>query len=94
MISELITEQMVRDGISSGTVEFVTDPNMGFGTVCKIGDFWFYFGGIEAESMEPKEYLKVTPIDDIIREIMDTLQSFIEDEESNDEYNYYLSILA
>ena len=41
---------------------FITDPNMGYGTVCKIGDYWFYFGGITAEEMEPDEYVKVADL--------------------------------
>ena len=50
---------MVRRGTHTGVVQFVTDPNMGYGTVCKIGDYWFYFGGgITAEELEPDEYVK------------------------------------
>ena len=53
---------MVRRGTHTGVVQFVTDPNMGYGTVCKIGDYWFYFGGgITAEELEPDEYVKHFP---------------------------------
>lgn len=52
-----ITLQMIADGIQDDKVTFITDPNMGSGTVCKIGDLWFYFGGLEAEEQNPAEYL-------------------------------------
>lgn len=44
----MITEDMVREGIRNGSVRFVKDPNMEHGTVCQIGDNWFYFGRLKA----------------------------------------------
>ena len=44
----MITEDMVRSGIREHLITFIVDPNMGSGTVCSIGDSWFYFGGYEA----------------------------------------------
>ena len=38
----MITEDMVRSGIREHLITFIVDPNMGSGTVCSIGDSWFY----------------------------------------------------
>lgn len=57
----MITEDMVREGIRNGSVRFVRDPNMDHGTVCQIGDNWFYFGHLKAEELDPDEYVKATP---------------------------------
>ena len=51
----MITEDMVRSGIREHLITFIVDPNMGSGTVCSIGDSWFYFGGQEAEDAAPEE---------------------------------------
>ena len=56
----MITEDMVREGIRNGSVRFVRDPNMDHGTVCQIGDNWFYFGHLKAEELDPDEYVKAT----------------------------------
>lgn len=53
----MITEDMVRSGIREHLITFIVDHNMGSGTVCSIGDSWFYFGGQEAEDAAPEEYL-------------------------------------
>lgn len=73
---------------------FDTDPNLERGTVCRIGDSWFYFGGLEAEEMEPEEYLNNIPMGDIVREIYEVLEEFREDEELVDEYAYYGAVLT
>ena len=65
------------------------DPNMGSGTVCRIGAWWFYFGGETAEELNPDEFLKCVPEDDIVDEIFEALESFRQDEECADEYEYY-----
>lgn len=85
----MITKEMVRDGIQSGIIRFAVDPNMEGGTVCEIGDDWFYFGGVTAESMEPKEYLKVVPQEDIINEVFATLHDFNKERHTfGNEYDY------
>lgn len=85
---------MITSGIEKQVVKFVIDPNMGYGTVCQIGDCWFYFGGLEAEEMNPKDYVSNVPTEDIVNEIFVTLQDFAEDEGFKDEYDYYESILS
>lgn len=90
----MITRENVRKGLHTGKIKLATDPNMGQGAVCFIGDMWFYFGGLTAESMSPEQYKEEVPEDDIIREIYDTLESFRQTEEFKDEYGYYNAILA
>ena len=89
----MITKRMIQDGIRANLVEFVADPNMGGGTVCKIGSSWFYFGGLTGEELSPRQYLARIPKEDIIQEIFETLEEFREDEELRDEYDYYEAVL-
>ena len=85
----MITHQMIVEGYRNGTVKLVDSPN-GDGTVCQIGDNWFYFGGEAAEGVSPEQYKKDVPEDGIIDEIYFTLKVFREDGgEYLDEYMYY-----
>lgn len=88
-----ISESMICCGITKGIVSFITDPNLESGTVCKIGDNWFYFGGFTAEEMSPEEYVRAIPKDDIVSEIASTLNDFMEHEELMDEQKYYNAVL-
>lgn len=85
--------KLVRSGLANGLVRLITDPNMERGTVCSIGELWFYFGGLTAEEMSPEEYRKNIPIEDISREIVETLEDFANDESFAEEYSYYIGIL-
>ena len=89
----IITKELILSGIKERLITFGVDPNMGSGTVCRIGDGWFYFGGLTAEEMSPNEYLANVPMEDIVREIHETLDEFSRDEELRDEYEYYKSVL-
>lgn len=90
----MITKDMVESGIDKGIICFGVDPNAMSGTVCRIGNHWFYFGGSEAERYNPKEYLKNTPKSDVAREILETLNEFGTTEVFKDEYAYYESVLT
>lgn len=96
-LQHIITKEMIKSGIKAGLITFVPDPNADHGTVCKIGDNWFYFGGTEGEKCSPEEYTKNVPEDDIIDEIFETLESNRQagrgDYEFWGEYNYYYHIL-
>lgn len=70
----MITKEMIKQGIDQGIIKFIIDPNMDEGTVCRIGEGWFYFGGVVAEAMNPEEYLKEVPINDIVDEIYKALK--------------------
>ena len=89
----MITKNQIEAGIEKGIIRFVTDPNMGSGTVCAIEDNWFYFGGLTAESEDPDAYVKNVPIKTRVEEIFDVLEDFKTQEEFIDEYRYYESVL-
>lgn len=90
----MITKEMVRDGFHGGHIRLVVDPNMDHGTVCQIGNHWFYFGGETAEGMQPDEYLRAVPAKDIVSEVFETLDDFrLSGEEFEDEYAYYEAYL-
>lgn len=48
-----ITKEEIKNGLRKGFVKLVTDPNMESGTVCQIGDNWFYFGGTDSRRHDP-----------------------------------------
>ena len=90
----MITEDMVREGIRNGSVRFVKDPNMEHGTVCQIGDNWFYFGCLKAEELDHDEYVKAMPEADVVGLICNTLDEFRKSGETfEDEYAYYEAYL-
>lgn len=89
----MLTKALIREGIASGVIRFVTDPNAENGTVCAIGDSWFYFGGETAEQEAPEEYLANVDMDELIDSIFGILEEFRTDKFFEDEYNYYDSIL-
>ena len=45
--------------------------------------------GETAEELSPDEFLKCVPEDDIVDEIFEALESFRQDEECANEYEYY-----
>lgn len=90
----MITSNDVQKGLLSGKIRLVVDPNMESGTVCQIGDNWFYFGGQAAEEMSPEEYSRYVPIEDIVSEIMDVLTEFEHDTNFQYEYLYYAAVLG
>lgn len=87
----MITHEMVRKGIHQGIVRFIIDPNMEDGTVCAIGDNWFYFGGLLAEETKPENYLEKAGIDKAVNDIYDAVTEIKDTDQ--DEYDYYLSYL-
>ena len=94
----VITKEMIKSGIKAKLVVFAEDPNADQGTVCRIGDGWFYFGGTEGERYSPEEYIRNVPEEDVVDEIFDVLESFRkegkEDIDFRDEYDYYWHILT
>lgn len=75
---ERISEDDVKRGLLLGWVRLVTDE-MGT-TVCSIGDpdRWFYFGGFTAEEEGPYEYTSHMDFDEIVRDIVETLDELRE----------------
>ncbi len=96
--NNVITKKVIESGIKAKLIVFAEDPNSDHGTVCKIGDGWFYFGGAEAEMCSPEEYIKNVPEESIVDEIFDVLESFRkegkDDIDFREEYDYYWHILT
>jgi len=92
-MTELITRDMVASGYKHGLIRLTTDTEFyknEIGVVCAIGDYWFYFGGEEAESLSVAEYKKNFSQDTIVDQIYDTLKDFLKDLDCfGDEYLYY-----
>lgn len=85
----LMLEKQIKKGIELGVVKFVPNPNTGEGTVCQLGDDWFYFKGVIEES--PEEYLKNTSEENNIRLIADVLLEY--QKMFPDEYEHFMSFL-
>ena len=88
----MLSKEMIKKGIEEGIIRFIVDPNMEHGTVCEIGAYWFYFGGLTAEEENPDEFLQSANIDDIVNDIYDALEDIHKDTPS--EYLYYLCYLT
>lgn len=89
----MITKKMVEDAYRDDVIELILSPN-GDGVAAKIGDGWFYFGGMTAEEYDNVDlFRKEIPEKTILTDIYETLENFTEWEELCDEYGYYNAIL-
>ena len=80
---ERITKKMIEDGLNQNIIKPIQDGN---GLICKIGDWWFFFGGHEFDDADPKHI----PFDILVSEILICLDSFYADwDDYEDEYMYY-----
>ena len=84
---------LVTKGYKRGLVQIVDSPHND-GAVCKIGEYWFYFGGETAEEMTASQYTDNVPEEDIVREIVEVLEDFAKDIDFCEEFDYYISYLA
>ena len=85
----MLSKDTIKKAINDGIITFVADPTAESGTVCKIGNNWFYFGGQTAEQYNPNDYLKYADIDDIVNNIHEVLDEFSRLDMFHDEYLYY-----
>lgn len=90
----MITLEMVKAGYDAGIIKLIESPHKD-GVVCCIGDNWFYFGGGTAEESSVESYQRDVPVEDIVREIYETLDDFRQSGETyKDEYLYYFYYLS
>ena len=84
-------------GFDNGIVKFILEPGQRYGTVCNIGDNWFYFGGQEAEVSTPGEYIASVGARFALERVYDALNSVGSiasmDKADPDEYAYYEAVL-
>lgn len=89
----MITYEMILDGFRNGIVKVIDCPDSDE-PVCKIGNYcWFYFTGNEGEGKTAIQYIMETGIEYVCRKIWDTLGSFKDSDDFEDEYNYYEAVL-
>lgn len=87
----MITREQIETGIQQKLVRFIVDPNMEHGTVCEIGECWFYFGGETAEEEDPEEFLKNADMGEVVSCIVEALDGVKKIDDY--EYCYYESML-
>lgn len=90
----MITKDDVLKGFRAGIIQLVVDQNFERGTVCQIGELWFYFGLPPAEYLSPDELRRDVSLGCIVDAIYRTLMVFREDELFRVEYLYYAAVLA
>lgn len=96
---KIITKEQIEAGIDNGKIRFIVDPNMQQGTVCSIGEYWFYFGRIEDDDFHPDEwnpdeYIQQAPKDEIVDAVFTALDEMRSEGYLKDEYEYYADILS
>lgn len=87
-VSGEISRGMIREGIRKGIVLFEKDPHSE-GTVCRIGEYWFYFGELAAAEKAPEDYVKDIPESDIVEEIYIALKEYKEIDETEHAYYFW-----
>lgn len=87
MDTKTITKSMVKNGYKKGVIYLISNPNDDCIAAC-IGANWFYFAGMENETMTPKEYKAEYTSDEIVHSIFSVLDSDFKTE-FEDEYLYY-----
>jgi len=85
----MIRKWIIEECYDRGIIQLVMSPHND-GVVCQIGEHWFYFGGYTAEKCRSvEEYKAITSEEVIISDIFVTLNDFLPNEETKDEYRYY-----
>ena len=84
----MISKTMIKIGIERGLVRLIDSP-ISHAVVCQIGEEWFYFSDKKSWHCSLKEYTSITPIYSIVNYIYEALNSFFEEDEYDDDYDYY-----
>lgn len=73
-----------RRAFDKGVVQFVSCPDGFDDVVCRIGDGWFYFAGMDGEGMAPSDFLYEVGIENALsmayRYMVDDLREIDPDE--------------
>lgn len=89
---ELLT--LVKQGLDTGIVVIQYNSYDCFGINCSIGDFDFYFSGYEGNEIESiEEYWRRFDKDMTAEMVADTLFNYEENGLSEEETEYYISVL-
>lgn len=89
----MITYDMIEKGYDQEIIKLAQDSF--HCTVCKIGEYYFYFGGMITEELTPAQMIEYISKENILSSIFETLEAFREDDTGyfEDEYAYYESYL-
>lgn len=95
----MITRTLIKEGLNKNTISLIESPSHD-GTVAKIGNEWFYFGGRKA-MCPPEEYMRTTKMDEIVEGLFEALTDIREerqvipfdDKSTITEYGYYELVL-
>lgn len=93
----MITKKMIAQGLMADVIRLDIDSNMKSGIVARIGENWFYFGGMTAEEYDDvDQYRQDIPFGTIVDEIYDVLHEWQTGthKEFVDEAAYYESVLS
>lgn len=89
----MITAEILKNAYENGLLRFDNDPMGIKGKICKIGQHWFYFDTKTSMDESPEEFLKNADMDEILRKLSNTINSFEGNECFNDLYRYFYMYL-
>lgn len=84
-----ITVADIGNAFASGVISIVDSPDGG--TMCRFGDNWLWFGGMEAEDTSAAIYMQEHELMDVFEDIADVLDGLYSDD--IDEWLYYRSLI-
>jgi hypothetical protein len=93
----MITREQIVRGFHSGTISLENEYSGCTSLCCRIGQYAFYFAGMEDEDLSVKEYLKNYAFDEIVENIFSVLKDSASAEDNgiyDEEYSYYEYLLA
>ena len=86
-MKERISKALIRIGLGTGKIEII--DHLKFGTVCLIGESWFYFAGMQGETENAEAIIENTPTEVLVDEIYSAIN-----ETDEEDCKYYLSVLC
>ena len=92
----MITKEMIKRGLETNVISIVNEWCGCINICCKIGDYAFYFIGMEDENLTVDEYWKSYTLDmtvDMLYEILKDIKSAESNGLDDGEYEYYEAVL-
>lgn len=86
-MKNILTKELIKKGLEQGIVKIIQNPNDDC-ISCQIGEYWFYFIGLEDENKTPKEILSSYTQDELCVQIEMAIKGLYIDEQSY--YKCYL----
>ena len=87
-----ITPDDLGVAYADGRLRFAPEPGGG-SPACWIDDNWFFFAGQEGDLVGAEDYIARTPVDDMLREAADAIDSWDEDPAFADEHAFYAAVM-